>query len=49
MRKINEPERDQGVGHDQVHYKALLKIILQNAVWLPVDYDTLYMNNCIYD
>ena len=38
-----------GVGQGHVHYKVLLKIILQSAVLLPVDYDILYMDDCIYD
>ena len=39
----------RGIGHGHVHYKALLKIIVQNAVLLPVDYDILYMEDCIYN
>ena len=39
----------RGIGHGRVHYKALLKIIAQSAVLLPVDYDILYMDDCIYD
>ena len=38
-----------GVGHGHVHYKALLKIILQSVVLLPVDNDVLYMVDCIQD
>ena len=38
-----------GVGHGHVHYKALIKIIPQSAVLLSVDYDILYMDDCIYD
>ena len=39
--------KNKGVGHGYMHYKALLKIILQSAVLLPVDYDVLYMADCI--
>ena len=45
--KILHIHAGQGVEHSHMHYKALLKIILQSALLLPVDNDILYMDDCI--